>query len=155
MGPKNKGKPGRSQKRVPQRDPGPAKGLSRPSPLPDAETSDERLCWRFRHVDHAGPWSFTTVTSEVLCAILTKLSDFESMTVSEAFRGNPGKDYDVTEVPHRDVPGRLDAIGLGDQTRISRFELQGKWRLYGFRLDNVFHVVWWDPEHQIWPTKRK
>lgn len=45
-------------------------------------------------------------------------------------------------VRHPDVSGRLDAIGLADQTRISRFQLQGRWRLYGFGLNNVFHVVW-------------
>src|ERR1039457_5776481 len=98
MAPKSRGKPGQSQKRPPQRDPGPAKGVSRLPSLPDAETSDARMCWRFRHVDHEGPWSFNDVGPQVLDAILKKLSDFESMTVGEAFTGNPGKDYDVTEI---------------------------------------------------------
>jgi hypothetical protein len=77
------------------------------------------------------------------------------MTVFEAFGGHPGKDYEISEIPHPDVPGRLEALALADQTRISRFELQGMWHLYGVRLDNVFHVVWWDPKHEISPPQYK
>jgi len=94
------------------------------------------------------------VSTETFCAILRKLAAFESMTANEAFTGSPGKDYEIAEIPHKNAVPRLEAIGLGDQTRISRFELQGKWRLYGFRQGNVFHVVWWDPEHEIWPPAR-
>ncbi|MFH8892980.1 hypothetical protein [Streptomyces sp. NPDC017949] len=39
---------------------------------------------------------------------------------------------------------------------IHRLRFQGKQRLYGFFDGNTFHVVWWDPEHQVYPsTKRK
>jgi hypothetical protein len=121
--------------------------------LPEAHSSEDRLCWRFRHVDHDGPWGFDGVDTATFCAILKKLAVFESMTASEAFQGSPGKDYEIAEIPNKAVVRRLEAMGLGDQTRISRFQLQGLWRLYGFRQGNVFHVVWWDPEHEIWPPR--
>lgn len=155
MAGKSSGKPGQSVKKVPSRNPGPVKGAPKTPILPDAETSDKRICWRFRHIDHEGPWSFANVDASTWQSILRKLADFESMTVTEAFCGNPGKDYEITEIPHPDVPGRLDAIGLADQTRMCRFELQGLWRLYGFRQGNIFHVVWWDPQHEIWPPSHK
>jgi hypothetical protein len=122
--------------------------------LPEENSSGDRLCWRFRHVDHDGPWGFGKVSTETFCEILKKLASFESMTANEAFGGSPGKDYEVVEIPNREAIQRLEVLGLGDQTRISRFELQGKWRLYGFRSGNVFHVVWWDPKHAIWPLSR-
>ena len=28
-------------------------------------------------------------------------------------------------------------------------------QLYGFLVDNVFHMLWWDPEHEIWPSRKK
>jgi hypothetical protein len=34
-----------------------------------------------------------------------------------------------------------------------RFRLSGKKRLWGFRVGSVFHVVWWDPNHQVYPTE--
>ena len=46
---------------------------------------------------------------------------------------------------------RLDEI-FGDD--IYRFRLSGQKRLWGFRERHVFHVVWWDPSHLVYPTER-
>ncbi|HMH92267.1 MAG TPA: hypothetical protein VK586_14425 [Streptosporangiaceae bacterium] len=40
-------------------------------------------------------------------------------------------------------------------TKISVIRFAGEPRLYGFRDRNVFHVVWWDPRHEIWPSRKK
>ena len=109
------------------------------------------------HFDHDGPWGFGAMTGTQICDLLRCLGTFETMTVGEAFAngGYPGKDYDVAGIPNADARDRLDAIGLADMTKISRFQLSGTQRLYGFRCGNVFHVVWWDPHHQIWPSTKK
>ncbi|MFJ4704726.1 hypothetical protein ACIP6I_07695 [Streptomyces anulatus] len=31
--------------------------------LPGASASDDRVCWRFTHVDHDGPWGFDSMDS--------------------------------------------------------------------------------------------
>ena len=94
---------------------------------------------------------------EELCALMKRLAQLETMTVGEAFPGNgyPGKDYNTEEMPTAEARDRLDAIGLADMTKISVFRLGGEQRLYGFRCGNVFHVVWWDPGHVIWPSRKK
>jgi hypothetical protein len=130
------------------------KELPKPT-LPAAATSGHRICWRFALADHDGPWCFHEIGSAELCGVLRQLGNFESMTVTEAFSGSPGKDYEIEAIPNRQARDRLEAIGLADQTRISRFQLGGTARLYGFRQDNVFHVVWWDPKHEIWPSQKK
>jgi hypothetical protein len=122
--------------------------------LPAAGTSAERICWRFNLADHDGPWCFHEVDPADLCNVLGQLGQFESMTIGEAFSGSPGKDYDIEGIPNREARDRLEAIGLADQTQISRLRLGGRKRLYGFRLGNVFHVVWWDPRHEIWPSAK-
>ncbi|HMH92268.1 MAG TPA: hypothetical protein VK586_14430 [Streptosporangiaceae bacterium] len=70
--------------------------------LPDAGSSEERLCWRFRHADHDGRWCLHTA-GDNLRDILEELAKFESMTVGEVFSGGgyPGKDYDVESIPPR------------------------------------------------------
>jgi hypothetical protein len=45
---------------------------------------------------------------------------------------------------------RLDET-FGDE--IFRFRLGGKSRLWGFRNERVFHVIWWDPDHLVYPTE--
>ena len=124
--------------------------------LPGADSSGDRLCWRFKHVDHDGPWGFDRMTGAELRSLMKSLAEFELMTMNEAFKGGyPGKDYDIEEIPTREARERLDAIGLADMTKISVFRLGGTPRLYGFRCGNVFHVVWWDPDHVIWPSRLK
>jgi hypothetical protein len=134
----------------------PAKRV-RSLPLPGAGNSGDRLCWRFTHVDHDGPWGFSDTETAEFCGILRRLASFESMTVDEAFhRGDyPGKDYDVEAIPNSTALDRLEALGLADQTKIWRLQLGGQPRLYGFLHGNVFHVVFWDPEHKIWPSQLK
>lgn len=87
------------------------------------------------------------------------LTSFESMTVGELFPGGreyPGKDYTIAEIPTQEAHERLEAIGLADMTKISVLRLGGEQRLYGFRQNgNIFHIVWWDPGHEIWPSKKK
>lgn len=127
------------------------------SVLPDAETSDKRMAWRFCHVDHDGPWSFEKIDGSILRDLMAKLASFESMTVNEIFRNGeePGKHYDVEKLPNPMSRERLEELSLSDMTKISRLRLGGKVRLYGFMEGNCFHVVWWDPEHQIWPSQKR
>src|SRR5690606_20838174 len=119
--------------------------------LPRAETSDSRVAWRFCHVDHAGPWGFGTLT---IAELMDKLAAFESMTCREIFDmgEEPGKHYDVAAIPNKIAAQRLDELRLSDMTKISRLRLGGKPRLYGLLHGNVFHILWWDPEHEIWPS---
>lgn len=35
-----------------------------------------------------------------------------------------------------------------------RFRLGAKQRLWGFERKGTFYVLWWDPEHQVYPTER-
>lgn len=130
--------------------------VSSASVLPNAETSGNRICWRFCHVDHDSPWAFDKMDAPTLIWLMGRLSNFESMTVNEMFNNGeePGKHYDVAALPTRRSRDRLEEMGLGDMTRISRLRLGGKPRLYGFLVANVFHVVWWDPEHEIWPSAK-
>ena len=125
--------------------------------LPGAENSDARICWRFCHVDHDGPWGFGKVDAPMLRDILDKLAHFESMTINELFNFSsyPGTDYDVASLPTTAALDRLEEIGLSDMTKIHRLRLRGERRLYGFLVGHVFHVVWWDPNHEIWPSKLK
>lgn len=124
--------------------------------LPAAGTSAERLCWRFSHVDHDRPWGFSAVDGSLLIEILRKLSGFESMTVNELRRTRKTfKEYDLPGPIIQDAVDRLAEMRRDDMTKIQRLELTGLQRLYGFLDSNVFHVVWWDPEHAICPSIKK
>ncbi|MEU2128489.1 hypothetical protein [Streptomyces sp. NPDC018352] len=50
---------------------------------------------------------------------------------------------------------RLTAIGFDDALKIQRLRFTGTQRLYGFLNGNIFHVLWWDPLHEVYPSKLK
>lgn len=39
-----------------------------------------------------------------------------------------------------------------EEDELFRFRIAGKQRIWGYREGHVFNVVWWDPEHQIYPV---
>jgi hypothetical protein len=135
----------------------PRKETPRLPELPGASTSADRVCWRFTHVDHDGPWGFASLGADGWLALLGQLAQFETMTITELFhKGDyPGKSYDPATLPDPRAARRLEAMRLTDMTRISALRTQGRPRLWGFLVGNVFHVVWWDPEHEVWPSTLK
>lgn len=49
------------------------------------------------------------------------------------------------------VRRKLDEV-VGDD--VFRFRLDGTSRLWGFEVDGIFHVLWWDPNHEICPSEK-
>lgn len=125
--------------------------------LPGAGNSGERICWRFQHADNDGPWGIAKLEPAQLAELLNKLVAVESQTILELFNNGeePGKHYEAHRLPNKQALERLTALKLGDMTRVSRLRFGGRERLYGFLVDNVFHVLWWDREHEVWPSTKR
>ncbi|WP_007025227.1 hypothetical protein [Saccharomonospora iraqiensis] len=123
---------------------------------PGVHNSGERLCWRFKHVDHDSRWRFDEGMSEQWRELMTKMAHCESMTVHELRNSSRFfKEYDLPSGLLQEALDRLTTLRLDEMTKIQRFEFTGTQRLYGFLHDNVFHVIWWDPHHEIFPSKLK
>ncbi|OEJ34194.1 hypothetical protein [Streptomyces subrutilus] len=91
--------------------------------------------------------------------MLSKMSEVEKMTVQEMRNASGGKLYKeyATEDTGiiREARDRLTSLGLSDMTKIGRIRFAGTQRLYGFLEGTVFHVLWWDPNHEVYPSKLK
>lgn len=49
---------------------------------------------------------------------------------------------------------RLTGLGLQDEVdHLYRFRVGSRERLWGFRKDGVFQILWWDPDHTVYPTE--
>lgn len=120
--------------------------------LPDAGNSHLRVCWRFTHADREGRWGLQNLTIEAWNSIVERLVQFETMTVQELRESSVYCEYELSS--NRLLAAalkRLEELDLGDMTKIGRFRIFKQPRLYGFMHDNVFHVLWWDPNHEIYP----
>jgi hypothetical protein len=56
----------------------------------------------------------------------------------------------------KDARDRLSAIGKGDEYQeLYSVRLSGRERIWGMRLGSELYLLWWDPEHEICPSKLK
>ncbi|HEY9390598.1 MAG TPA: hypothetical protein VIR27_12665 [Mycobacteriales bacterium] len=112
---------------------------------------------RFNRIDLGSRWCLTKISPEDHLTLLSKVRELEKMTVNEVFfqTDGLGTDYDVVRLPTRYALDRLAELELDDEDKISRLRIAGKLRLYGFRQGTHFYALWWDPEHEIWPSSKK
>lgn len=114
---------------------------------------------RLGRVDVKGPWCLSGIEPTHLEDLLTRISSFETMRCSDIFApgSEEGKTYSVANLPNKSARNRLIEIDLDDATEIARLRISGKRRLYGFLPDGGpdFYALWWDPEHEIWPSAKR
>ncbi|WP_144016774.1 hypothetical protein [Beutenbergia cavernae] len=116
-----------------------------------AEVLSRRMVWRFADLDDDGRWSLSAAQPSAMRDVLSKMRSFETMLLGELFRGEHGKRYPI-EVLCSDAQRRLEELEKDDETEVVRLRCGGKERLYGLLRDHVFHVLWWDPEHEVCPS---
>ncbi len=114
---------------------------------------------RLTTIDVGGPWCLTNIDPAHFRDLLPRLKSFEQMQKKEVFTpgSTVGLVYDVEKIPNPRALQRLAELQFDDQTEIARLEITGRRRLYGFISDGSpdFWALWWDPEHEIWPSVKK
>lgn len=117
---------------------------------------DRKLVWRFNQIDREGNWSPVNIDPAHISNLFEKMASFETMTVGEIFApgSEHGKSYEIASMPAHSQK-RLQELERDDETEIVRLRCGGAPRLYGFLREHVFHILWWDPLHQVWPSSKK
>lgn len=131
--------------------------------LPAQANRQKRPHFCFEHVDTSTKesWAFTpgeSASAEILSYLcdLACLSwaEIEAQQVGPAKKRKPRHHYqDVDKIcgeARKDLSRRKLANTFGDAP-LFRFRLSGKKRLWGFRTDRTFHVLWWDWDHKVCP----
>lgn len=145
-----KRKKGRSKKPKHAAIPRPVK-----KPAVHAEPADPKTVnplWSFREFDDYGEWSSGQQRPAPFRKIAGKLKSFEHMTVSMV-RSNSHKHRVQGFCP--DAQERLRQLRREDYGELWSLHLTGKQRLWGVWDRNTFSVIWWDPEHKVYPVKRR
>jgi hypothetical protein len=117
------------------------------------KTGDRYVAWRFGMVDFNGPWCWTRMSADKQTEIYRKLSNFEKKAWTE-FEGKGGN----KNIPLSNLcvaaKKRLNSLKLDDADG-SLYELRtaGKERVWAIRQGDILHLLWWDPEHEVCPSK--
>ena len=132
-----------------------------PSPQkePTLTSFDSESCcpsWRVASMDRDGPFGWNSVSCKTfLSDIWPKLRGYEAMTWKQ-IHAAPKKNHS-TKVSSlsKKARDRLAEIEQDDLTTLFRFRLTGKQRLWGIKRDIYFDILWWDPKHEVCPSKKK
>ncbi|MCK5521570.1 MAG: hypothetical protein KAI83_00420 [Thiomargarita sp.] len=114
---------------------------------------DNRPVWRFSTVDRNGPFAWPKGAHKEL-DIVGKLHDFDSMTWSDI----SGKQHHYLSPSSlsKEAKQRLEELELDDEIEnLFSFHLGGKPRIIAIKHANIAKLFWFDPEHQVAPSKKK
>ena len=111
----------------------------------------------FKHVDrhYDGEWGWPKLTPEKAKELWDYTFEMSVLTWKDIRSQTSGKrkrnhDHEVARLC-REAQDRLAELKLDDVDELFRFRLSGKARLWGIVADGIFHAVWWDPEHRVYP----
>lgn len=124
---------------------------------PDSIT-DLKPNWKFDLLDLECPWGFTKQGSkQELVGIIEKLKNFENQTWAEIDRNKKNNHSSHIKEMARAARKRLEDLKIDaqDQETLYALRLNGKERIWGIKEGPDFHFLWWDPEHEVYPSKKK
>lgn len=124
--------------------------------IEDDEPWHRQPVWRFGYLDSEAPSAASTLSVKDYATFHAALASFELQKCSEIW-GNPSngcKKYDVATA-HENITSRLTAIERDDETALHTLRVTGAFRVYGIMRQNVYHVLWIDRDHEMWPAPLK
>lgn len=149
MGKKSQAK--KTPKFAPENRPNPAK---EPRVAVSVEVNANPV-WRLSHIDWDGPWCPTKCLETGMREILTRLAQFETMTWVQ-IKSNTGSHTVGAEHIIKRARQRLTERNLDEWAdHLTSLRMGGKERLWGFLRAGIFHALWWDPEHEVFPSTKK
>jgi hypothetical protein len=125
-----------------------------PTPATD-EDGSARLVFGLQLADHEGPYAWAEISAEHTKLIADTCRSWESMSANEVFAVAGNK-----PVPFENLcpaaQARLHEIDLEEYNgQWWELRVTGERRIWGVRQRHVFYVVWWDPEHEVCPSKKR
>ncbi|MDR1857480.1 MAG: hypothetical protein LBR22_10065 [Desulfovibrio sp.] len=115
--------------------------------LPREEVST--ISWRFGKMDAEMPWP-TTIAD--LAPHLDRLKHFEGQTPVECYGEKHNHLMRVGELCTK-AQNRLKKLGI--DVPLTQLWLKEKCRLWGIMEKSIFHVLWLDENHEVYPVKLK
>ena len=120
-----------------------------------AEKIVDLISWHIRIIDRGGQWGWTKIDNlnTLWGDIFSKMSNFETMKWSEILNRN-NHPILVSEICHK-AQKRLKELKQDDVDEIVSLHLTGTKRIWGIRDQNILKILWWDPDHTVYPSIKK
>lgn len=125
----------------------------------------KKVIWAFDMIDNTADFAFNVQKINEngdLDTIVSKMIEYNQLTWSEIKRqthdkSNKSKHHFLDfGGMSKEAAERIRKLELEEyEDSIFSFALQNKLRIIGVRINEIFHVVWYDPDHRFYPSKKK
>jgi hypothetical protein len=130
-------------------------GIKQPRAVEPPSYMDRKAAWRLRRVQMADPYGWHQLKHEQLIYVQEKLSAFESMTWNEIFVDSKKQNHDIAVSELRcGHARRWMRRNMPDQPTLWTLRFSGAERVWGIFSEGIYQILFWDPEHLIYPTNR-
>lgn len=117
---------------------------------------EETISWQFEYLDlEDTSWSWKGLDGNTIWnQIYPKLINFERNKWKEVLgkRNHFIPVSDITKKAQDHLKMKFEHIDVDDLVSLS---FSGKERLWGIRVNSILKIIWWDPNHEICPAKKK
>ena len=127
----------------------------RVAPGSDIDWSAMPITWQFRQVDHTGCFGWHLCDRAMLVdTIMSRAQSFETMSWRELRSQKLLHDHSIDGLSS-EAQERLREIKQDDIAGLCSLHIDKKRRVWGIQDRLYFKVLWWDPDHQVYPMNIK
>lgn len=119
-------------------------------------SNDEKPSWRFSLIQLVDPFGWHEIDKNKLIEIHSKLCELEVLTWNEILVER--KHYNHTIYKNQicsEAQKQLEEIYQEDIEELVSLRLSGPERVWGIRDRSILRLLWWDPNHLVYPSKKK
>lgn len=115
---------------------------------------NKNLIWKVTKIDEDGKWGWNNITCpKFLKKLWNKMRNFETMTWGQIL-GNKHHIIPINQIV-RPAQDRLKTLKYDDQEELMSFRISSKERIWAIRSNENSYLLWWDPNHEIYPSSKK
>lgn len=128
------------------------------SKTPKAEIQQQNFnqlkpAWRVSLLEMRDPYGWHKIKQEKLAEIHSKLSELESLSWNEILVIRRKQNHRISRTKIcKEAQDRLRELKLDDIDELISLRLSGPERVWGFQHLDALTLLWWDPEHQVYPS---
>jgi hypothetical protein len=114
-----------------------------------------KASWRVNKIQTVEPYGWHGLNFDQFNYIKEKLSNFETMTWGEIFVGAKKQNHSIPVAQLRcEHARRWMRNNMPDQLELWTIRFTGPERVWGVFSEGAYQIVFWDPNHLIYPTQR-
>jgi hypothetical protein len=107
-------------------------------------------------LDDGCEWCFGAMDQADMSSVFARLKEFERMTWREIETQTKHHNHPMpVKIITQAAQNRLAALNQDDVEDLFTFRIEKKQRVWGIRRERIYHILWWDPEHTVYPIDIK